>query len=37
MSPTNYHWIKCPVRREVSEDDPEEGPRVVTAQLDRRL
>ncbi len=39
MSPTNaYHWtlIKCTVSREVSEDYPEEGPRVVTAQLDRR-
>jgi nitroimidazol reductase NimA-like FMN-containing flavoprotein (pyridoxamine 5'-phosphate oxidase superfamily) len=37
MSPTNaYHWIsiKCTVSREISEDDPEEGPRV-TAQLDR--
>ena len=37
MNPENaYHWvsIKATVRREVSEDDPEEGPRV-TAQLDR--
>lgn len=37
MNPENaYHWIsiKCTVRREVSEDDPVEGPRV-TAQLDR--
>ncbi len=37
MNPQNaYHWvsIKATVRREVSEDDPEEGPRV-TAQLDR--
>ena len=37
MNPENaYHWvsIKATVSREVSEDDPEEGPRV-TAQLDR--
>jgi PPOX class probable F420-dependent enzyme len=37
MNPANpYHWmtIKATVTREVSEDDPEEGPRV-TAQLDR--
>ncbi|MDT7701826.1 MAG: hypothetical protein QOJ30_4151 [Pseudonocardiales bacterium] len=37
MNPANaYHWIsiKATVVREVSEDDPEEGPRV-TAQLDR--
>jgi hypothetical protein len=37
MNPGNpYHWlsIKCTVSREVSEDDPDEGPRV-TAQLDR--
>ena len=37
MNPANpYHWIsiKATVSREVSEDDPEEGPRV-TAQLDR--
>ncbi|NMH96410.1 pyridoxamine 5'-phosphate oxidase family protein [Pseudonocardia acidicola] len=37
MSPANaYHWlsIKCTVAREVSEDDPVEGPRV-TAQLDK--
>ena len=37
MNPANaYHWlsIKATVAREVSEDDPEEGPRV-TAQLDR--
>lgn len=37
VNPANmYHWvsIKCTVAREVSEDDPEEGPRV-TAQLDR--
>lgn len=37
MNPTNtYHWlsIKATVVREVSEDDPDEGPRV-TAQLDR--
>jgi PPOX class probable F420-dependent enzyme len=37
MNPANaYHWIsiKCTVSREVSEDDPEEGGRVV-AQLDR--
>ncbi|MGY1602940.1 pyridoxamine 5'-phosphate oxidase family protein [Geodermatophilus sp. SYSU D00815] len=37
MNPQNpYHWlsIKATVSREVSEDDPVEGPRV-TAQLDR--
>jgi PPOX class probable F420-dependent enzyme len=37
MNPANaYHWlsIKTTVAREISEDDPEEGPRV-TAQLDR--
>ena len=37
VNPENaYHWvsIKCTVGRELSEDDPEEGPRV-TAQLDR--
>jgi PPOX class probable F420-dependent enzyme len=37
MNPQNaYHWvsIKATVSREVSEDDPDEGPRV-TAQLDR--
>jgi PPOX class probable F420-dependent enzyme len=37
MNPANpYHWIsiKATVSREVSEDDPVEGPRV-TAQLDR--
>lgn len=37
MNPENpYHWIsiKCTVAREVSEDDPAEGPRV-TAQLDK--
>jgi PPOX class probable F420-dependent enzyme len=37
MNPANpYHWIsiKATVSREISEDDPEEGPRV-TAQLDR--
>ena len=37
MNPENpYHWIsiKATVSREVSEDDPVEGPRV-TAQLDR--
>jgi hypothetical protein len=37
MNPENaYHWlsIKATVTREVSEDDPEEGPRV-TAQLNR--
>lgn len=37
MNPANpMHWmsLKCTVRREVSEDDPAEGPRV-TAQLDR--
>jgi len=37
MNPANaYHWIsiKATVAREISEDDPEEGPRV-TAQLDR--
>jgi nitroimidazol reductase NimA-like FMN-containing flavoprotein (pyridoxamine 5'-phosphate oxidase superfamily) len=37
MNPANpYHWlsIKATVVREVSEDDPQEGPRV-TAQLDR--
>jgi PPOX class probable F420-dependent enzyme len=37
LNPANaYHWlsIKTTVSREVSEDDPDEGPRV-TAQLDR--
>ena len=37
MNPANmYHWmsIKCTVAREVSEDDPKEGPRV-TEQLDK--
>lgn len=37
MNPANaYHWmsIKATVRREVSEDDPVEGPRV-TSQLDK--
>lgn len=37
MNPENaYHWlsIKTTVTREVSEDDPEEGPRV-TAQLNK--
>ncbi len=37
VNPANaYHWVslKCTVAREVSEDDPDEGPRV-TAQLDR--
>lgn len=37
MNPENmYHWlsIKATVEREVSEDDPEEGPNV-TAQLNR--
>ena len=37
MNPENiYHWmsIKCTVKRGVSEDDPQEGPRV-TAQLDK--
>jgi PPOX class probable F420-dependent enzyme len=37
MNPANaYHWlsIKCTVVREISEDDPEEGPRV-TAQLNK--
>lgn len=37
VNPENaYHWvsIKTTVAREVSEDDPDEGPRV-TAQLDR--
>jgi hypothetical protein len=37
MNPENaYHWmsIKTTVTREVSEDDPQEGPRV-TAQLDK--
>ena len=37
MNPQNpYHWlsIKATVAREVSEDDPEQGPRV-TAQLNR--
>jgi PPOX class probable F420-dependent enzyme len=37
MNPENpYHWIslKTTVAREISEDDPAEGPRV-TAQLDR--
>jgi PPOX class probable F420-dependent enzyme len=37
MNPANaYHWvsIKCTVAAEISEDDPEQGPRV-TAQLDR--
>lgn len=37
MNPANmYHWLslKVTVEREISEDDPTEGPRV-TAQLDR--
>jgi nitroimidazol reductase NimA-like FMN-containing flavoprotein (pyridoxamine 5'-phosphate oxidase superfamily) len=37
MNPANaYHWIsiKCTVVREISEDDPTEGPRV-TEQLNR--
>ena len=37
VNPANmYHWvsIKCTVKREISEDDPKEGPRV-TAQLDK--
>lgn len=37
MNPENaYHWlsVKATVSREVSEDDPDEGPRV-TAQLNR--
>jgi nitroimidazol reductase NimA-like FMN-containing flavoprotein (pyridoxamine 5'-phosphate oxidase superfamily) len=37
MNPANaYHWlsIKCTVAREISEDDPEQGPRV-TAQLNK--
>ena len=37
MNPDNtYHWlsIKTTVAREISEDDPAEGPRV-TAQLDK--
>jgi PPOX class probable F420-dependent enzyme len=37
LNPANpYHWmsIKCTVAREISEDDPSEGPRV-TAQLDK--
>lgn len=37
VNPANmYHWvsIKCTVNREISEDDPQEGPRV-TAQLDK--
>lgn len=37
MNPANaYHWlsIKCTVSRELSEDDPAEGARVI-AQLDR--
>ena len=37
MNPANpYHWlsIKATVAREISEDDPDEGPRV-TAQLDK--
>ncbi len=37
MNPANpYHWmsIKCTVAREISEDDPDEGPRV-TAQLNK--
>lgn len=37
VNPENaYHWvsIKCTVGRELSEDDPQVGPRV-TAQLDR--
>ena len=37
MNPTNaYHWvsIKCTVSREIPEEDPEDGPRVI-AQLDR--
>ncbi len=37
VNPANmYHWvsIKCTVAREISEDDPTEGP-AVTAQLDK--
>jgi PPOX class probable F420-dependent enzyme len=37
VNPDNaYHWvsIKCTIRREILEDDPEDGARV-TAQLDR--
>lgn len=37
VNPANmYHWIsiKCHVSREISEDDPTEGP-MVTAQLDK--
>ena len=37
VNPANmYHWvsIKCTVKREILEDDPEEGARV-TAQLDK--
>jgi len=37
MNPQNaYHWvsIKCVVEREISDDDPVEGPRV-TAQFDK--
>ncbi len=37
MNPANpYHWmsIKCRVTREISEDDPKEGPRV-TKQVDK--
>ena len=37
MNPANaYHWvsIKCTVSREIPEEDPADGPRVI-AQLDR--
>ena len=37
VNPANaYHWlsIRCTVARELSEDDPDDGPRV-TAQLDK--
>jgi len=37
VNPANaYHWLslRCTVAREISEDDPDEGPRV-TAQLDK--
>ena len=37
VNPANaYHWLslRCTVGREISEDDPDEGPRV-TAQLDK--
>lgn len=37
VNPENaYHWVsfKCTIDREISEDDPDEGPRV-TAQVDK--